>query len=138
VVTLDARTVGEAGAAASAVQPSPEADACRAAYARVAARLGELAGVSATLARLLAEYRRTVRRVRALQDVLLPELDADIADVETRLEDLEREDALIARGFGRLAAFAADGSDARDAAQRAGPVQHRADVRPDRTGRALP
>jgi V/A-type H+-transporting ATPase subunit D len=86
------------------------------AYARVAARLGELAAVSTTLARLLAEYRRTVRRVRALQDVLLPELDADIADIETRLEDLEREDALIARGFGRLAAFAApDHSDARDA-----------------------
>ena len=45
--------------------------------------------------------------MRALQDVLLPELDADIADIETRLEDLEREDALTARGFGRLAAFAA-------------------------------
>ena len=95
---------------------SPEAEACRAAYARVAARLGELAAVSTTLARLLAEYRRTVRRVRALQDVLLPELDADIADIETRLEDLEREDALTARGFGRLAAFAAaDRPDARDA-----------------------
>jgi len=80
------------------------------------ARLGELAGVSTTLARLLAEYRRTVRRVRALQDVLLPELDADIADIETRLEDLEREDALTARGFGRLTAFAAaDRPDARDA-----------------------
>jgi V/A-type H+-transporting ATPase subunit D len=116
VITLQARTVGEPGPAPAAVHPSPEAEACRAAYARVAARLPELAAVSTSLARLLAEYRRTVRRVRALQDVLLPELDADIADVETRLEDLEREDALIARGVGRLADFAAaHRSDARDA-----------------------
>jgi V/A-type H+-transporting ATPase subunit D len=138
VATLHARTLGDPGLAPAPVQPSPEADACRAAYARVAARLGELSAVSATLARLLAEYRRTVRRVRALQDVLLPELDADIADIETRLEDLERDDALTARGFGRLEAFAVvDRPDARDAPQRAGSVQHRADVRPDRTGRAL-
>jgi ribosome-associated toxin RatA of RatAB toxin-antitoxin module len=52
--------------------------------------------VSTTLARLY-EYRRTVRRVRALQDVLLPELDADIADIDTRLEDIEREDAIAMR-----------------------------------------
>jgi len=116
VVTLSAHALGDLGPAPPPVHPSPEAEACRAIYARVAARLGELAGVSTTLARLLAEYRRTVRRVRALQDVLLPELDADIADIETRLEDMEREDALTARGFGRLAAFAAaDRPDARDA-----------------------
>jgi V/A-type H+-transporting ATPase subunit D len=116
VMTLQGQALGELGAAPPPVHASPEAEACRVAYARVAARLGELAAVSTTLARLLAEYRRTVRRVRALQDVLLPELDADIADIETRLEDLEREDALIARGFGRLAAFAAtDRPDARDA-----------------------
>jgi len=116
VVTLQGHALGELGPAPAPVHGSPEAEACRIAYARLAARLGELAAVSTTLARLLAEYRRTVRRVRALQDVLLPELDADIADIETRLEDLEREDALTARGFGRLAAFAAaDRPDARDA-----------------------
>lgn len=116
VDTLQGTTLGEPGPAPAAAHPSPEAEACRAAYARVAAALAELAATSTTLARLLAEYRRTVRRVRALQDVLLPELDADIADIETRLEDLEREDALTARGFGRLAAFAvSDRSDARDA-----------------------
>jgi V/A-type H+-transporting ATPase subunit D len=116
VATLSATAIGEPGVAPAPVHPTPEAEACRVAYGRVAARLAELAAVSTTLARLLAEYRRTVRRVRALQDVLLPELDVDIADIETRLEDLEREDALIARGFGRLADFsAADRPDARDA-----------------------
>jgi V/A-type H+/Na+-transporting ATPase subunit D len=97
VITLSGIAQGELGSAPAAVHASPEAEACRAAYARVAAKLAELAAVSTTLARLVAEYRRTVRRVRALQDVLLPELDTDIADIETRLEDLEREDALVAR-----------------------------------------
>ena len=80
-----------------AVHPSPEAAACRAAHRQLASRLVELAAVSTNLARLHAEYRRTVRRVRALQDVLLPELDASISDIDTRLEDLEREDALASR-----------------------------------------
>jgi V/A-type H+-transporting ATPase subunit D len=80
-----------------AVHPSPEAAACRAAHRQLAPILVELAAVSTNLARLHAEYRRTVRRVRALQDVLLPELDASIADIDTRLEDLEREDAVASR-----------------------------------------
>ncbi len=97
VMLLQARVTGERGAAAAAVAPSPEAETCRASYRRVADKLAELAGVSTTLARLLAEYRRTVRRVRALQDVLLPEIDVDITDIDTRLEDLEREDAIAVR-----------------------------------------
>jgi V/A-type H+-transporting ATPase subunit D len=97
VMTLSAQVVGDTATAPSAVNPSPEAEACRVAYARLAVRLAELAAVSATLMRLYAEYRRTVRRVRALQDVLLPELDADIADIDTRLEDIEREDAISMR-----------------------------------------
>jgi V/A-type H+-transporting ATPase subunit D len=83
-----------------AVHPSPEAAACRAAHRHLAPILVELAAVSTNLARLHAEYRRTVRRVRALQDVLLPELDTSIADIDTRLEDLEREDAVAARRRG--------------------------------------
>jgi V/A-type H+-transporting ATPase subunit D len=51
------------------VHPSPEAAACRAAHRHLAPILVELAAVSTNLARLHAEYRRTVRRVRALQDV---------------------------------------------------------------------
>ena len=97
VITLRASVVGEAGQAAAAASPSPEAEACRVAWGRVAGHLARMAAVSTSLARLHAEYRRTVRRVRALQDVLLPELDADIADIDTRLEDLEREDAIAMR-----------------------------------------
>lgn len=97
VTLLSAQVIGDAASAPAAINPSPEAEACRVAYARVAERLAELAAISASLMRLYAEYRRTVRRVRALQDVLLPELDADIADIDTRLEDIEREDAISMR-----------------------------------------
>jgi V/A-type H+-transporting ATPase subunit D len=100
VTTLTARVIGEVGQAPAAVNPSPEAEACRAAWVRVADHMAGMAAVSTTLARLYAEYRRTVRRVRALQDVLLPEIDADITDIDTRLEDLEREEAIATR-FGR-------------------------------------
>jgi V/A-type H+/Na+-transporting ATPase subunit D len=97
VALLDARWAATAGPQPPAVNPSPEAHACRVEYSRLTALLVEIAGVSTSLARLYAEYRRTVRRVRALQDVLLPELDQDIADIDTRLEDLEREDAVASR-----------------------------------------
>jgi V/A-type H+-transporting ATPase subunit D len=97
VALVDARWGATAVSHPPAVNPSPEAHACRAEYSRLTALLVEIAGVSTSLARLHAEYRRTVRRVRALQDVLLPELDQDIADIDTRLEDLEREDAVATR-----------------------------------------
>jgi len=38
-----------------------------------------------------------VRRARALQDVLLPELGRSIAGIETRLEELEQEEAIFMR-----------------------------------------
>jgi V/A-type H+-transporting ATPase subunit D len=69
----------------------------------LAAKLTELAAVSGNLARLHAEYRKTVRRVRALQDVLLPEVEQTLHDIETSLEELEQDEA----GFLRRAARAA-------------------------------
>lgn len=83
--------------AAAAVLPSPEAEACRAAFAAALATAAELAAVAGNLERLSAEYRRAVRRARALQDVMLPELDRGIADIEGRLEELEQEDAVWMR-----------------------------------------
>jgi len=79
------------------VQPSPEAEACREAFARVLALAAALAAVSGNLERLSFEYRRSVRRARALQDVMLPELDRSIGDIESRLEELEQEDAVSMR-----------------------------------------
>jgi V/A-type H+-transporting ATPase subunit D len=87
---------GDALAPAS-VQPSPEAEACRLAFADLLARATALAAVSGNLERLSQEYRRSVRRARALQDVMLPELDRSIYEVESRLEELEQEDAIWMR-----------------------------------------
>jgi V/A-type H+-transporting ATPase subunit D len=106
VAMLDAALEGEPGAAPPAVWPSPEAEACRAAHARVAAQLVRIAASSANLARLYAEYRKTVRRVRALQDVLLPEIDRALAEIETSLEELEQDEF----GFLRRAVRAAQSS----------------------------
>ena len=83
--------------AAPAVLPSPEAEACRAAFAAALAAATALAAVAGNLERLSAEYRRAVRRARALQDVMLPELDHGIGDLESRLEELEQEDAVWMR-----------------------------------------
>lgn len=87
---------GAAGGSGS-VQPSPEARACQLAFAEVLARATELAAMSGNLERLSREYQRAVRRARALQDVMLPELDRSITDIEGRLEELEQEDAIWMR-----------------------------------------
>jgi len=80
-----------------AVDASPEAEACRRTYAAVLALATEVAAVTGNLERLSLEYRRSVRRARALQDVMLPELDRTIADIDGRLEEAEREDAIWMR-----------------------------------------
>jgi len=79
------------------VNASPEVRDCRAAFAALLAAAVALAAVSGNLERLSREYRRSVRRARALQDVLLPELGRSIHGIETRLEELEQEEAVLMR-----------------------------------------
>ena len=93
----DVELVGQTGLAPPAADRSPEAEGCRAAFRALldcAAVLGAHAG---NLERLAHEYRRSVRRARALQDVLLPECDRTVLEIETRLEELEQEDAVSMR-----------------------------------------
>jgi V/A-type H+-transporting ATPase subunit D len=84
-------------AAPAAVNPSPEVRACRLAFLALTAAAAPLAAVTGNLERLAQEYRRSVRRARALQDVLLPELGRSISGIETRLEELEQEEAIFMR-----------------------------------------
>jgi V/A-type H+-transporting ATPase subunit D len=93
----DATWVAADVIAPPAVAPSPEAEACRRAFLALVAAAVPLAAVSGNLERLSFEYRRSVRRARALQDVLLPELDDEVYSIETRLEELEQEDAIAMR-----------------------------------------
>ena len=87
------------GAAGSpeAAYPSSEASACTDAFVELSAQLAVMAAISGNLERLYREYRKSVRRVRALQDVLLPELDRDLYAIESQLDELERDEALGAR-----------------------------------------
>jgi V/A-type H+-transporting ATPase subunit D len=85
------------GSAPPALLPSPEATACRDAFAALLALAAPLAATAGNLERLSAEYRRSVRRARALQDVLLPELEHELRAVETALEELEQQDLVSMR-----------------------------------------
>ena len=100
VALADAQLEGAPSAPAPAANPSPEARECRAAFAALLPLLVRMAAIDANLARLHAEYRRTVRRVRALEDVVLPEIERDCESMEAVLGELERDEAVWAR-FGR-------------------------------------
>ena len=60
----------------------------------LAARLAVLTG---NLERLRVEYLRTSRRARALEDVLLPEIDERLGVIDNALEEQEREEAVRVR-----------------------------------------
>jgi V/A-type H+/Na+-transporting ATPase subunit D len=82
------------GASPAAIDPSPEAKACAAAFQRLlrtAADLGTLAG---NLHRLAREYRRTERRAKALEKVLLPEVEDGIKRIDEQLDAMEREESI--------------------------------------------
>ncbi|MBF0613602.1 MAG: ATPase [Magnetococcales bacterium] len=74
-----------------------EKNRCAQAFTTLLAQGSELATISGNLHRLLAEYQRTERRARALEDVILPELDGAIHEMEIRLEEMEQEDAVRVR-----------------------------------------
>ncbi len=75
------------------VDPSPEAERLRLACAAVAERSAGLAAVGGNLERLSLEYQKSLRRARAIADVILPEMERVTRDLETRIEELEQEDA---------------------------------------------
>lgn len=93
---------GERRAPAPAVDASPEAELCRQAFFDVIPRAARLAVLTGNLERLRLEYRRTARRARALEDVLLPELEETLEVIGAALEELEREEAIRVRQVRRI------------------------------------
>jgi V/A-type H+/Na+-transporting ATPase subunit D len=87
------------GRAALAANPSPEAEHCRSLFSELIRQAAALAAVCGNLERLRLEYRRTERRARALEDVLLPEIEQTLAQLDMSLEDAEREEALRGRSY---------------------------------------
>jgi V/A-type H+-transporting ATPase subunit D len=85
------------GTMLAAIDPSPEAKGCRAAFERLlwlAADIGLRAG---NLTRLAHEYRRTERRAAALEKVLLPEVEEALKRVNEQLDTIDREELIRTR-----------------------------------------
>ena len=76
---------------------SPEVTVCQQAFVHLLTLSTELAAWSGNVHRLLAEYKRTERRARALENVLLPELDETIHEMDIRLEEMDQEEAVRVR-----------------------------------------
>jgi V/A-type H+-transporting ATPase subunit D len=88
------------GATQDAVDASPEAQACAAAFRALLDPMVRLAACSGNLERLAAEYRRTERRARALENVLLPEVDRALMLVQEQLELADLEEVARTRWAG--------------------------------------
>jgi V/A-type H+-transporting ATPase subunit D len=86
----------------AAANPSPEAEQCRAVFTELLQQSALLAGVSGNLYRLQAEYRRTERRARALENVIIPEIEQALRVMGTHLEELDFEDAVRVRLQARI------------------------------------
>lgn len=80
---------------------TPEGEQCKTSFRIVLEDLAALAAVTANLNRLYQEYRRTERRTRALEDVIIPELDNDIKAIDDVLEAQELEEAIRVRSHGK-------------------------------------
>jgi V/A-type H+-transporting ATPase subunit D len=101
VPLLDANPKVRIPAFADPLLRSPEAEACAQAHAALLLVATELAAAGANLERLHHEYRRTSRRARALDAVLLPEIGRDIDDMTLTLEEQERDEAVSMRPRGK-------------------------------------
>jgi len=80
-----------------ASNPSSEAEVCREVFADMIQHSAILAGLSGNLHRLLEEYRLTERRARALENIILPEIEQSLNEMNGYLEEVDLEDAIRAR-----------------------------------------
>jgi len=71
---------------------SAEARECARAYRELLARAVALGACELSLRRLVREYVRTERRTRAIENILLPEIEAAVRLVEELLDGLDQEE----------------------------------------------
>jgi V/A-type H+-transporting ATPase subunit D len=81
------------------IRPSREVQRLAAAFRRLLEAAAPLAAITANLERLMREYRRTERRVRALENVVLPEISQDLAAMEEHLDLNEQEEVIRVRSL---------------------------------------
>jgi V/A-type H+-transporting ATPase subunit D len=78
----------------TAINASPEAEETRQLFAGLMRLGARLAGITGNLVRLRDEYERTSRRARALEDVLLPEIDETLSQLDMALEEMDKEEVV--------------------------------------------
>ena len=83
------------------VRDTPELRRCAEAFRRLALDVARQSARAANLRRLVAEYRRTERRARALENVLLPEIDRSLHFIEEQLDAVDQEEAVRVRNAAR-------------------------------------
>jgi V/A-type H+-transporting ATPase subunit D len=81
--------------------PSLEADRCAQTFRRLLELSARLAGVTGNLHRLFLEYRSTERRARALENVILPDIENGLKRMSAYLDEMDLEDAIRARPLAR-------------------------------------
>jgi V/A-type H+/Na+-transporting ATPase subunit D len=84
-----------------AVNPSPEAERCRKIHEELLQLSMEMAIMRSSLERLVREYIRTERRARALENVVLPEIEETLRFIEEQLEAMDQEEAIRVRNAGK-------------------------------------
>jgi V/A-type H+-transporting ATPase subunit D len=94
---VDATIDLDGGTAPIAAAPSPEANACREQARALLAQAPEVGAAARNIAVLSAEYTRTERRAKALENILLPDIEADLTVIEEQLEAIEQEEVLRVR-----------------------------------------
>jgi V/A-type H+-transporting ATPase subunit D len=77
--------------------PLPEARGCADAFRRLIAGHVAAAACAGNLRRLAHEYTRTERRARALENVVLPEIDVSLRFIEEQLDAVDQEEAVRVR-----------------------------------------
>jgi V/A-type H+-transporting ATPase subunit D len=95
--------LADEGPVASRLRPTPEVRASAAAFRELIRQQAALAACAGNLRRLIDEYVRTERRARALEKVLIPEIDSSLQFIEEQLDALDQEEALRVRMAGRHA-----------------------------------
>ena len=103
MLTAQDVTSAEPADATAAVDASPEAKACRAAFEKLTSLAADIAARAGNLERLAREYKRTERRAQALEKVLLPEVEDAMRRVDEQLDTMEREETIRTRWSGRKA-----------------------------------
>jgi len=77
--------------------PSTEAEQCTQVFKQLLEQAAVLAGIGGNLQRLIKEYRKTERRAKALENIILPEIDQTLHQMTDHLEELDMEDVMRVR-----------------------------------------